>query len=457
MTNRRKFLAASSAGIATIFGGTFLTGWNGRRWGSSSNEHSPVTDGQTVHLEPIVDGFKQPLALENPIQDYLYIADKFGQIYLHSGDSLQREPVLDISDKLVINHGEQGLLGLAFHPHFESNRKLYVRYSGSERADTPEGYSHTFVLSEFRTTDDYREIQRDTERPILEIPEPGPMHNSGAIAFGPDGYLYVTIGDGGGDGHDGNGPMNNHPGSHAEDWYWTNVGGNGQDITTNLLGSVLRIDIDNRAPGKPYSVPEDNPLVDGDGLDEHYAWGFRNPYSMSFDEDDLYVTDVGTKLMEEVNHIKKGGNYGWNVREGSKCHNNYPLFRALSTVGVDIEELPMCPSATPGGQELLDPIIAYPHLPGGAIIGGHVYSGTRISHLEGQYLFGDLRGRLFAADPSSRQDFSTIEELFVTRTDRQDAAKNLGSGLLSIAEGNDGELYTLTVGKTGSVHRIARP
>ncbi len=216
-TTRRKLLASGSAVIATTIGGVGFTGWTGRKWGANSTEYSPITEGGTVALEPVAEGFDQPLALENPAEDHLYIADKFGQVYLYAEGTLQDEPILDIADQLVMDHGEQGLLGLEFHPDFENNRKFYVRYSSPAREGTPNGYSHTFVLSEFQTTDDYQDVVSSSERPILEIPEPGQMHNAGAIEFGPDGYLYVALGDGGGDGHDGSGPLNQGPDSHAGD------------------------------------------------------------------------------------------------------------------------------------------------------------------------------------------------------------------------------------------------
>lgn len=454
LPSRRQLLGGSLASIATIFGGTIFTGFNGRRWQINSNDRSSITEGTTVALEPIVDGFQQPLALEMPIEDHAYIADKIGKIYVLPADLSEKKILLDLSGSVVLEHGEQGLLGLAFHPDFESNRRFYVRYSSARRTGTPEGYSHTGVLSEFETTNDYRSVKDDSERTILEIPEPGQIHNAGAIEFGPDGYLYVTLGDGGGDGHDGNGPLNRGPNNHAGDWYLTNVGGNGQDTTENLLGSVLRIKINDRTQSDPYSIPDTNPLVGERGLGEHYAWGFRNPYSLSFHEEDLYVGDVGTKLYEEVNLVEKGGNYGWNVKEGSSCHNNFPPLRAPSAFGLDVRKLPTCPNATPNGQELKDPVIAYPQSVGTAIIGGQVYRGSEIPTLDAKYVFGDLIGRLFAAQPATDEDFWTIEETFVTAPGRSEASKQMNRALLSIEAGRDGELFALTVGESGAIHRI---
>jgi len=450
MVSRRKFLAGVSAAIPTaIVGGSFLTGWNGRKWRLSSGEHSLITEGPTVAVEPVVEGLQQPLALENPIDGYMYVADKFGQLYLYLDGELLSEPILDISDRLIIDHGEQGLLGLEFHPDFENNRKFYLRYSSPPREGTPEGYSHTFVLSEFQVTDDYREVIASSERAILEIPEPGRMHNAGDIEFGPEEYLYVTLGDGGGDGRDGSGPFNRGPGSHARDWYWVNVGGNGQDVTKNLLGSVLRIDVNERDGEKPYTVPEGNPLTNKKGLDEHYAWGFRNPYSLSFDGEDLYVADVGSKLYGEINLVKKGENYGWNVKEGSACHNNFPPIRALSAAGINIRTLPICPNETPAGEELNDPVVAYPHPPGVAVIGGYVYRNSTVPAITDKYVFGDLTGQLFAASPKADNGFWRMEELFVHEEGQSETNKLLDGSLLSIDQGNDGELFALTASQEG--------
>jgi len=453
-TRRRKFLAGVSSLGAAGASGLLFTGWNGKNWKSSSGDHSPIIEGPTISLEQVAKGFTQPLALENPVDNYYYIADRFGSIYLYSDGELGEEPILNIEEKLHIEYGSQGLLGIEFHPDFETNQKFYVRYSSPRKKGTPEGYSHTAVVSEFRTTEDYQNVVSDSERPILEIPEPGRMHNAGAMEFGPDGYFYVTLGDGGGDGHDGSGPLNRGANSHAGDWYWLNVGGNGQDVKTNLLGSVLRIDVDHRDGELPYAIPDSNPLTESQGLDEHYAWGFRNPYSMTFDGDDLYVTDAGTKVFEEVNRVKKGGNYGWNIKEGTGCHNNFPALRAFSKVGIEVRTLPACPNATPSGEPLRDPIITYPGKMGAAIIGGEMYHNPTVSKLKGKYVFGDLAGKLFAASPSSSNDFWTVEELFVASSDQSEANKRIGGSPLSIEKGSSGELFVLMAGQPGSVHRI---
>ncbi len=212
--------------------------------------------------------------------------------------------------------------------------------------------------------------------------------------------------------------------------------------------------MDNQDGDKPYSVPDSNPLTEQNGLNEHYAWGFRNPYSMTFDGEDLYVADAGTKIAEEVNLIEKGGNYGWNVKEGSSCHSNVPPLRALSALDLDVRTLPICPNAAPNGDELKDPVISYSHELGVAIIGGEMYRNTMVAELEGKYVFGDLSGRLFAATPSPGDGYWTLEELFVTTPNQPEGSKFIGGGLLSVEKGTNGELFVLTAGQEGSVQRI---
>ncbi|MFB6352911.1 MAG: sorbosone dehydrogenase family protein, partial [Halobacteriales archaeon] len=331
--------------------------------------------------------------------------------------------------------GEKGLLGIALHPDFAANRRLFLRYSAPRRPGTPENYSHTFVLSEFAATADGRRIRRESERPLLEIPEPQANHNAGDLAFGPDGHLFVPVGDGGAAGDQGPG--------HADDWYDAVPGGNGQDVTENRLGSVLRIDVDESTGDRGYGVPDDNPLVGRPGYDELYAWGLRNPWRLSFDGEDGYVADVGQNRYEEVDRLEKGGNYGWNVKEGTHCY-------AAGS----------CPDRTPeavrGGEPLLDPVIEYAHggspVGGVSVIGGHVYRGDALPGLAGTYVFGDLaaNGRLFAATPRDTDGQWPVRVLEVADAD----ADKLGR-LYSFGRDADGEVYALGSGQDGGgVHRL---
>lgn len=422
---RRQLLGVLAGGV------TGLAGCSSPLSGPDEDAGAPSGTGSedrpdTVKLEPIVDGLEAPLDVVFPPGDPgRYIAEQRGLVHVHDA-TLGPEPLLDLRDQIVRGY-EQGLLGLALHPNFETNRRLFVRYSSPGRPGTPEEYSHTFVLSEFEVSADGRAVAMETERTILEIPQPQANHNAGSICFGPEGYLYVSVGDGGGAGDRGRG--------HVSDWYDPVGGGNGQDVSENLLGSILRIDVDEQEPGQPYTIPPENPLVGDAGLDEHYAWGFRNPWRLSVDRDQLYAGDVGQDRFEEVDRVVKGGNYGWNVREGGHC------FTADS-----------CPDRTPtdvrGGERLREPVVEYPHegqpVSGISVIIGNVYRGSAVPGLDGAFVFGDFvaNGTLFMAEPTG--DRWTPRVLSVAGA----SADRLGR-LLSLARGPDGELYAVATGDAG--------
>jgi glucose/arabinose dehydrogenase len=436
--SRRRFLGLT-AGVAVVpFGGR-------ARAGPHAQQRPPVPRGPAIGLETIADGFEQPIDFAvAPGSDRRFVLERTGQMYTVESNA-QGEPFLDISDRMTPVEGEQGLLGLAFHPDFRENGRFYLRYSAPPTDDTPKPYSHTAVLAEFRATDDLSAGRPGTERRLLEVPEPQSNHNAGAVAFGPDGYLYVPFGDGGAANDMGTG--------HAEDWYGALAGGNGQDVTENFLGSMLRIDVDSRDGDKPYGIPDDNPLVGTSGLPEHYAWGFRNPWRMGFSNGNLYVADVGQNRYEEVNIVERGENYGWNVREGTHC---------FSPEG----NIDACPTATPtdvrGGEALVDPIIEYPHSRndqpiGSSVIGGYVYEGS-VEALDGRYVFGDYsiragkpQGSLFAATPAE-QGLWSFEKLRVAGAGNGE----LNAHLIAIGRDNTGDLYALTAGGDlgGGVHRL---
>jgi glucose/arabinose dehydrogenase len=382
-----------------------------------------ATDGARVRLEPVTTRSDAPLAFAAAPDGTRYVADRPGRVLRLDGETVST--ALDLTDATMTG-GERGLLGLALHPEFGSNRRLYVRYSAEPRSGTPDDYSHTFVLAEFRARADGT-IDRNSERTLLEIPEPQSNHNSGSLAFGPEGLLYVGVGDGGAGNDQGRG--------HVDDWYDGVGGGNGQDVAENLLGSLLRIDVDDRTGDLPYGVPDDNPLVGEAGLDEQYAWGLRNPWGISFDGADCYVADVGQNRREEVNRVERGGNYGWNVREGTGCF--------------DADD---CPTVTPDGRPLRDPVIEYPHdgapVSGIAVVGGHVYRGDAVPALSGRYVFGDFAadGRLFVATPKAEGRWPT-EVLPVAESSRDDLRR-----LFALGRDREGELYALT---GSGVHRLA--
>jgi glucose/arabinose dehydrogenase len=377
--------------------------------------------------EVVADGFPAPLAVEVPAPGRFFVASQRGRVFLLDGD--QQMVYLDIRDRLAGSLGsEMGLVGLAMHPEFTSNGRFYVRYSADPRPGTPENYNHTFVLAEFEAEPGADAADASTERTVLEIPEPQANHNSGNIVFGPDGYLYVGVGDGGGAGDQGMG--------HVQDWYDKVGGGNGQDVTENRLGSILRIDVDATDGDRPYGIPDDNPLVGEAGFDEHYAWGIRNPWGMSFGPDDrFFVADVGQNEWEEVDMVEKGGNYGWNVREGSHCY--------------DAQE---CPTVTPDGERLVPPIIEYPHgggeVSGNAVVGGYCYEGNAVPALQGEYVFGDFQsgGDVFVAtEPESGP--------WPTRAVPVDHPK-FGPRITGFGRNTDGEILVCCVGGGGRVLRL---
>ncbi|WP_049900200.1 PQQ-dependent sugar dehydrogenase [Halococcus agarilyticus] len=429
---------------------------------STEDESDPyIPEGSSVRLETVADGnLVAPVDFEEPpgTSTRRFVADRLGQVYLHTDDGLRAEPYVDVSDRMAEIGGEKGLLGMAFHPEFQENGRFFLRYSAPLTDDAPDSYSHTEVLAEF-SADDGSEASASFVRRLLEIPEPQDTHNAGAVTFGPDGYLYVGVGDGGG-AHD------NNPG-HVEDWYEANEGGNGQDVRENLLGSVLRIDVDGETDDKPYGIPDDNPLVGDPGLNEQFAWGFRNPWRMGFSDGRLFVADVGQNGFEEVSIVEKDKNYGWNVREGTHCFKPGPEGSRNPP-----EE---CPSQLPpdvrGGERLIDPVIEYPHSHegrgvGSAAIGGYVYENDGIAALEGKYVFGDFRktaetetptGSLFAATPTD-DGLWELEELVIENRENG----TVGAYVLAIGRDNDGGLYVLSSaetseGRTGAVHRIRPP
>lgn len=485
-SSRRRFLqvTAATGAVASISGVSVAQDDDNETDDSDASDAQAdeiVTDGPTIGLELVGEGFTSPVGFEvaPDDEDRYFVVDQLGQIHVLEGASngdggplqLRDEPFLDVSDRIVEVSGgtgefdERGLLGLAFHPDFQENGRFFVRYSAPPDEDTPDDYDHTAILSEFTTADDeHSTADPESEEILLEVPEPQFNHNAGAVLFGPDGYLYVPLGDGGDADDTGLG--------HVEDWYDENAGGNGQNTTDTLLGGIHRIDVDADGDGdRPYGIPDDNPFVDSDeGFDEYYAWGLRNPWRASFDSDgNFYVADVGQNLFEEVNIVENGGNYGWNVKEGIECFST-------ENPGEPGDE---CPSSTPedvrGGEPLLDPVIQYPHLVGDEVLGisitgGYVYEGGAVSELEGMYVYGDWsrsfgtpNGSLFASpveeyEPSSdrtEDELWEIQELSVSDS----ANDRINRFVLAFGRDHDDELYVLTTarytdGETGEVWRI---
>ncbi len=411
-----------------------------------------------VALELMAEGLNAPVELVSAEDrsGRLFIVDQVGSIWILTADGdLLDEPFLDIRDRVVglrPGYDERGLLGLAFSPSYEESGVFYVYYSAPLRSEAPEGWDHTSHLSAFSVSDtDENRANAASENVILQVDQPQSNHDGGKIAFGPDGYLYIALGDGGGANDVGTG--------HVEDWYEANQGGNGQDVTKNLLGSILRIDVEGE---DPYAIPEDNPFVGEAGLDDIWAYGFRNPYRFSFDaggERELFVADVGQNLWEEVNIVTRGGNYGWNVKEGTHCFSP-------ETPNQPPDD---CPETEADGKPLIDPIIEYANanLPDGvglAVVGGHIYRGDELPGFQGRYVFGDWSrrfavgdGTLLVAQPTEGEDsLWPFEELQIaTRDDGR-----LGEFLLALGQDAENELYVLTsqtpgpLAASGRVYKI---
>ena len=296
--------------------------------------------------------FSEPLDLQsdNNFSNRIYVAEKKGTIKVFENDPevSMTETFLDLGT--ISTTSEQGLLGLAFHPNFSSNGFFYIFYTPVASV----ARVCRFTISE----SDSGMADLDSETLLLEIPQPQTNHNGGQLAFGPDGYLYIAVGDGGGAG---------------------DTDGNAQN-RTNLLGNILRIDIDNNHGNMNYSIPADNPFVaEPDFRTEIYAYGFRNPWRMSFDSQTgkLWTGDVGQNLIEEIDLVEKGGNYGWNLYEGTDCF-----------------------SGNCNDSGLVDPIFEYSQSSGDrSITGGYVYRGTENPSIVDKYIYGDfVSGRIWALD-----------------------------------------------------------
>jgi glucose/arabinose dehydrogenase/plastocyanin len=333
-------------------------------------------DTQPVGLRFIAGGFTAPMVVADPHDGSgrLFMVDQTGyvKIFYMNGTVLD-QPFLDVRDRLVtINptYDERGLLSLAFHPQFASNGRVFAYYSAPLRAGADLNWSCTNRLSEFHVSaTDPDRVDMATEKILLQVDKPYQNHNGGTLLFGPDdGYLYLPLGDGGRADDTG---MGHTPGI-----------GNGQDLTS-ILGKVIRIDVDKTSPGKPYAIPPDNPfLSDPAVLPEIYAYGFRNPAYATFDSGGshrMFIAMAGQRLFESALIIYKGGNYPWNIREGTHCFN--PLDDSAPPVG-------SCPTTGYSGQPLIGPVAELGHDVGNTIVGGVVYRGTLMPSLEGTYMYG---------------------------------------------------------------------
>lgn len=366
--------------------------------GTTSSTSAPTTtttsipvplDEFEIGVELVAEGFEQPvLVTSRPGDDRLFVVEQGGRILAVDPASGERTVFLDIQDR-VRWQGEQGLIGLAFFP---TDGDRFVVHHTDNDGDT--------MVAEYGVDEATGLGDRGSARTIFTARQPARNHNGGMIAFGPDGFLYVALGDGGG----------------AGDRY-----DNGQDPFTPL-GAILRLDLS----GDPYAIPADNPFADGvDGAPEVWAWGLRNPWRFAFDGTDLWVGDVGQGAWEEIDLFdasRPGDNAGWPLVEGTHCYR---------TAGCD-------PTA------FLGPITEYAHEAGRcSVTGGAVYRGSAIPDLVGTYLYGDYcTGEIWGL----RRD-ATVEERRFTG-----ATLDALSGLTSFGVGPDGELYVMQA--SGRVWRI---
>lgn len=410
----------------------------------------PGTFPTAARLQLVAEGFTSPVALvESPDgTGRLFVVDQAGAIWIVDAQGRRvAQPFLDLRDRMVrLNerYDERGLLGLAFHPRYRDTGRLFVYYSAPRREGAPADWNHTARLSEFRVSADNPDrADPGSERVLLNVDQPQSNHNGGTLAFGPrDGFLYLSLGDGGARDDAGLGHV---------------PGGNGQDVTQNLLGSILRIDVDQ---GDPYGIPADNPFARGGGLPEQWAWGFRNPYRMSFDmggEHALWVGDAGQELWEEFNIVWGGANYGWPVREGAHCFD----------VATPTSPPATCPEADAGGRTMVGPVVEFLNSkqPGGvglAGVGGYVYRGMRLPQLGGRYIFGVWSrgsgfanaegGAVYVAEPCE-DGRCAYSKLWL---DGQPGGQ-LSDFVMGFGQDRFGEVYVLTntnLGPSGSTGKV---
>ena len=359
-----------------------------------------------IGVQPVFTqlAFEQPLAMMQAPSDSTrwFVVEKAGIVWEFPNDAdvaLDDASVFaDISASVDSSPTEAGLLGMAFHPDFETNGEVFLSY-------TRQSGGLQSVVSRFMVDVTTGVLDESSEEILLTVPQFAGNHNGGGLAFGPDGFLYAGFGDGGGSG--------------AQQ--------NGQD-TTNVLATIVRVDVDGAAP---YAIPADNPFAgntectQGVGTlacPEIFAWGFRNPWRFSFDRQtgELWVGDVGQNSWEEVDRVEISENYGWSQREGAHCFD----------------------PPTNCSTDNVDPITEYGHDVGNSITGGYVYRGSDIPDLQGFYVFGDfVSGRIWAVAADSEQG-TDPDELVDTSLQ-----------ISSFAESNEGELYLLDF-SAGTIHQI---
>ena len=392
-----------------------------------------------VKVEAFATGLQSPVDLKEAPDGTgrIFIMEQTGAIRVVDADGTMRaEPFLDLRAKIIdhyVRFDERGTLGFAFHPDFKSNGKFYVHTSRDiVREVESRGHelfgNHTAYISEFKVSENPNVADEGSERVLMTIEQPQFNHNGGAMEFGPDGYLYISLGDGG----------------YADDWGWGHNKkiGNAQD-PSNLLGKILRIDVNTKDSGLEYGIPSDNPFAGKEGArGEIFAYGFRNPWRMTFDtggDRQLFVADVQQNSYEEVNIVTKGGNYGWRVLEANHCFDFFNPNDHLSTCDKSGKVAPIfeynhCNKF--GGKDCF----------GVNVQGGAVYRGNH-GPWQGKYFFGDWSmsfggksGRLYvASDAGGKWSF---ERANVTNHD-------FVTHVLAVTQDLKGNVYAMTSDSMG--------
>ena len=350
-------------------------------------------------LTRLVGGLSSPVGITNARDGThrLFVVEQGGRIRIIKASTLFAAPFLDIHTRVTCC-GERGLLGLAFHPSYKSNGKFYVDYTD---------VNGNTVVAEYHRSSTNANRASTSERILLRVTQPYANHNGGQLAFGPDGFLYIALGDGGSAGD---------PGNRA------------QSLNT-LLGKILRIDVNHRTGSLQYAIPSSNPFVGRTGLDQIWSYGLRNPWRFSFDRKtgDLWIGDVGQDNWEEIDRAPKsagagrGRNYGWRVMEGRACYNP--------------------PSGCNTSGKML-PMAVYSHSFGCSVTGGYVYRGNDYPMLVGGYFFGDYcSGRIWALVAGGPNTQTAVQMI--------DTPYNISS----FGEGETGELYAVDLAG-GAIYRI---
>ncbi len=396
-------VSCGGGGSETVPASNFASGLDTRAPNLTCNAFNPAV-GSSVTLTPAFPNltFSQPLALlQHPLNDpRWYVVEQSGRVRTFAENDLTSTDFIDISSQ-VISGGEAGLLGMAFHPQFNTNGEVYLSYTGP-------GSPLVSHVSRVISLDGGLSASIDSEAILLSVAQPYSNHNGGWIAFGSDNYLYIGLGDGGSGG---------------------DPDGNGQDTTT-LLGAILRIDVDNNDPlrGTSYAIPPDNPFGANfncsTGCPEIFAWGFRNPWRWSFDRltAKLWVGDVGQNAREEIDLVTKGNNYGWNIMEGTDC---YPPGNPCNPTGLTL------------------PVVDYNRSEGNSVTGGFVYAGSRLPALIGAYIYGDFgSGNIWQLVPDGQGGY--VNSLLLS----------LGLNIAAFGQGRDGEVYVVSYGD-GRIYSLA--